>query len=430
MAREMKHSGIKWIGDIPNDWGVLSPRFWINRRDAGNWGSDEKGDGNDSICIRIADFDYTKYCIKKGYEYTLRNYPKYIAKKLCLQKGDILIEKSGGGDKFPVGRTVMYDLDEPALFANFSERIRIEDTHCAKYALYAFVAHYGLGLSRLYFNQTTGLQNLIISEFMSGVKLPHPPLPEQQAIANFLDTKCAEIDGLLEDLDKEVKTLSEYKKSIIAETVTRGLNPDVTLMPTNFGWIDKIPQHWAIARIASVYSVRNEKVSDKDFQPLSVTMKGIVPQLESAAKTKHGDDRKLIRKGDFVINSRSDRRGSCGISDYDGSCSLINTVLSPREEMNPRYYNWLFHTSLFADEFYKWGYGIVDDLWTTNWGAMRRIQIPMPPLEEQADIAAYLDEKVPNIEQSISDKLLQIDKLKEYKASLIYEYVTGKKQVI
>lgn len=163
--------------------------------------------------------------------------------------------------------------------------------------------------------------------------------------------------------------------------------------------------------------------------PLSVTMKGIVPQLENAAKTKHGDDRKLIRKGDFVINSRSDRRGSCGISPYDGSCSLINTVLAPREAMNPEYYNWLFHTTIFADEFYKWGYGIVDDLWTTNWGAMRRIQIPVPPMQEQEEIATFLNGKIPQLDKTITDKTTQIETLKAYKASLIYEYVTGKKQV-
>ena len=198
----------------------------------------------------------------------------------------------------------------------------------------------------------------------------------------------------------------------------------------NLGWIEELPEHWEVERIASVYTVRNEKVSDKDYAPLSVTMKGIVPQLDNAAKTKHGDDRKLIRKGDFVINSRSDRRGSCGISLCDGSCSLINTVLAPREEMNPRYYNWLFHTTSFADEFYKWGYGIVNDLWTTNWGAMRRIQIPMPPLDEQESIAQFLDEKIPQIEEVISSKQSQIETLKAYKSSLIYEYVTGKKQVV
>ena len=123
-------------------------------------------------------------------------------------------------------------------------------------------------------------------------------------------------------------------------------------------WIGEIPKEWKVNKIGNLYHVRNEKVSDKDFPPLSVTMNGIVPQLETAAKTNNGDDRKLVRKGDFAINSRSDRRGSCGVSQYDGSVSLINTILMPRTSMNSQYYNWLFHTELFADEFYKWGRGI------------------------------------------------------------------------
>ena len=148
-------------------------------------------------------------------------------------------------------------------------------------------------------------------------------------------------------------------------------------------WIGNIPDSWGSDTIGSLYSLRVEKVSDKDYPPLSVTKKGVVPQLETAAKTNDGDNRKLVRKGDFAINSRSDRRGSCGISDFDGSVSLINTILTPRTEMNPRYYNWLFHTEQFADEFYKWGHGIVDDLWTTGWQEMKKISIIVPPQHEQ-----------------------------------------------
>lgn len=132
-------------------------------------------------------------------------------------------------------------------------------------------------------------------------------------------------------------------------------------------WLSDIPHDWLLSNIGSLYTMRNVKVSDKDYQPLSVTMKGVVPQLETAAKTDAHDDRKLVKKGDFAINSRSDRRGSCGIADRDGSVSLINTILAPRTEMNPDYYNWLFHSTSFADEFYRWGHGIVDDLWTTRW---------------------------------------------------------------
>ena len=189
-------------------------------------------------------------------------------------------------------------------------------------------------------------------------------------------------------------------------------------------WLGCIPKEWNISKIGALYTLRNEKVSDKDYLPLSVTMKGIVPQLATAAKTDDGDNRKLVKVGDFAINSRSDRRGSCGISSYDGSVSLINTILTPRGQMHPGYYNWLFHTSMFADEFYKWGYGIVDDLWTTRWQEMKRILVPVPPYEIQTAIAAYLDEKCSKIDEIIASAKASIEDYKQWKASIIYEAVT------
>lgn len=189
-------------------------------------------------------------------------------------------------------------------------------------------------------------------------------------------------------------------------------------------WLGQIPVSWELSRIGSLYILRNTKVSDKDYPPLSVTMNGIVPQLETAAKTNAHDDRKLVKKGDFAINSRSDRRGSCGISDYDGSVSLINTILSPNGEMNPRYYNWLFHTVQFADEFYANGHGIVDDLWTTGWQEMKKILIPSPSMKEQEKIATFLDVQCAEIDALSADIQSQIDVLEEYKKSVITEAVT------
>ena len=189
-------------------------------------------------------------------------------------------------------------------------------------------------------------------------------------------------------------------------------------------WIGLIPQEWGISKIGSLYALRNQKVSDKDYPPLSVTMNGVVPQLATAAKTDDGDNRKLVRVGDFAINSRSDRRGSCGISQYDGSVSLINTILTPRGKMHPGYYNWLFHTTSFADEFYKWGHGIVDDLWTTRWQEMKRILVPVPPYKTQNQIALFLEEHCSRINAVISEAKTSIEEYKSWKASLIFEAVT------
>lgn len=193
---------------------------------------------------------------------------------------------------------------------------------------------------------------------------------------------------------------------------------------SNTEWLGDIPAEWDVAQIGNYYELRNKKVSDYDFEPLSVTMKGIVPQLATAAKSDDHSNRKLVKKGDFVINSRSDRRGSCGISPLDGSVSLINTVMEPRGKMNPQYYNWLFHTEQFADEFYKWGHGIVDDLWTTRWQEMKKILIVAPSPDEQQAIADYLDETCSKIDEIIAEAKASIDEYKELKQSVIFEAVT------
>ena len=189
-------------------------------------------------------------------------------------------------------------------------------------------------------------------------------------------------------------------------------------------WLGKIPESWDIGRIGKLYTERREKVSDTEYRPLSVTMKGILPQLSTAAKTDAHDDRKLVRKGDFAINSRSDRRGSCGISSYDGSVSLINTILTPRGEMHPVYYDWLFHSSMFSDEFYKWGHGIVDDLWTTGWQDMKKIAVPLPPYGEQERIAEYLNSKCSRIDSVIEQTRASIEEYKKLKQAVITQAVT------
>lgn len=190
-------------------------------------------------------------------------------------------------------------------------------------------------------------------------------------------------------------------------------------------WIGEIPKHWSLTKIGMLYTLRNTKVSDKEYQPLSVTKMGVLPQLETVAKTNAHDDRKLVKKGDFAINSRSDRRGSCGISSFDGSVSLINTVLTPRERMHPGYYNWLFHTIQFADEFYRNGHGIVDDLWTTNWQDMKKIVLPIPMHDEQQVVSEYLDQKCSEIDAVSEDIQKQITVLEDYKKSLVYKVVSN-----
>lgn len=188
-------------------------------------------------------------------------------------------------------------------------------------------------------------------------------------------------------------------------------------------WLGEIPIHWEIVRLGSKFIERKEKVSDKDFKPLSVTKTGVVPQLDSAAKTDDGDNRKLVRKDDFVINSRSDRKDSSGLSKFEGSVSLINIVLKPLD-INLEYSNFMLKCNGFIEEFYRNGHGIVADLWTTRFWDMKSIMLPIPPKDEQEKIALYLDEKIAKIDASISGKEKFIELLKEQKQIIINDAVT------
>ena len=195
--------------------------------------------------------------------------------------------------------------------------------------------------------------------------------------------------------------------------------------PSGTAWFTSVPEPWNILKINALFSQRKEKVSDKDFAPISVTKNGIMPQLETVAKTDDGDNRKKVCVGDFVINSRSDRKGSCGISSFDGSVSLINIVLQPRQELNGRYAHYLLRSQPFSEEFYRNGRGIVADLWTTRYSEMKNILLPVPPRDEQDQIVRYLDWQVSKINRLIAANRKEIELLNEQFSAVINNAVSG-----
>lgn len=189
-------------------------------------------------------------------------------------------------------------------------------------------------------------------------------------------------------------------------------------------WLGQVPTHWVIKRLGNSFLERKEKVSDKDYPALSVTMGGIVPQIDTAAKTDDGDNRKLVRSGDFVINSRSDRKGSSGLSELDGSVSLISIVLKPAGDVWGKFSHWLLKSRNFQEEFYRWGTGIVADLWSTRYADMRSITLALPPLPEQQAIAAFLDRETAKIDGLIEEQRRLIALLAEKRQATISHAVT------
>ncbi len=405
----MKDSGIEWIGEIPKNWNLTKIGMLYNLRN-----------------IKVSDSDYPPLSVTKmGILPQLENVAKTNAHddRKLVKVGDFVINSrsdrrgSCGISDYDGSASLINTVLTPNAYMHSGYYGWLFKT--AEFADEFYKNGHGI-VDDLW---TTGWQE------MKRIVLPVPSLNQQCYISDYLDSKCSEIDATSEEIQKQISILEDYKKSVITEAVTKGLNPNVEMKDSGVEWIGEIPKDWNLTKIGMLYQQRKTKVSDCDYQPLSVTKMGVLPQLDNVAKTNAHDDRKLVKAGDFVINSRSDRRGSCGISDYDGSVSLINTVLIPMSYMHPGYYGWLFKTAEFADEFYRNGHGIVDDLWTTGWQDMKRIVLPVPSLNQQCYISDYLDSKCSEIDSLISEKKQQLDVLAEYKKSLIYEYVTGKKEV-
>lgn len=388
--REMKDSAVEWIGEVPSDWDIVPVKADVSI-----------GHGSDPVLPGD-----TPVWGSGGEPF-----------KTCGEHKEgptVLLGRKGTLDcpQFVMGR--YWNVDTA-----FDAKIK-DERLLLKFFYYAVTC---VDITPY----ATNTAKPSMTQFDWGnSRIPRPPLSEQRRIVAYLDECCASVDEDVTKRRKVIEKLKEYKKSLIAYVVTKGLDPDTEMKGSGVEWLGAVPAEWRLTKIGQVYDLRNKKVSDVDFEPLSVTMQGIVPQLSNAAKTDAHDDRKLVMKGDFVINSRSDRRGSCGIAKQNGSVSLINTVLIPRDSMEPRFYDWLFHTSLFADEFYKNGHGIVDDLWTTKWAEMKGITIVEPPIEEQIRIADYLDVRCAAIDEAIVRQEQLIEKLEEYRKSIIHHAVTGK----
>jgi type I restriction-modification system len=200
---------------------------------------------------------------------------------------------------------------------------------------------------------------------------------------------------------------------------------------TGLTWINKVPEKWNLKKINALFDERREKVSDTDYEALSVTKNGIFKQLDNVAKTNDGDNRKKVQRNDFVINSRSDRKGSSGLSDFNGSVSLINIVLRIKKEY-PRYMHYLLKSVPFQEEFYRNGKGIVADLWSTNFQSMKSIILPIPPIKEQVQIANYLDWKINEIDRLIQiekEKIKQLDYKKQVSISIEYKKINEQRRL-
>jgi type I restriction enzyme S subunit len=444
MAVEMKDSGIQWIGEIPEHWSAYPIKYLLNKSFSGAWGNDPAGNDSDIVCIRIADFDYDRLCVSDT-NLTLRNVENAVVEKKQLVIGDLLIEKSGGGQQTPVGRVVMNNINKPAICSNFIHAISTNAVASSKFLLYVFCTMYNKRVNLLYFMQTTGIQNLQIHDYLNQ-HIYLPMYAEQEKIASFLDTKCGEIDELVDLESQMIDELKAYKQSIITEAVTRGLNPNVPMRNSGIEWIGEIPQHWTIENLTKIIWLRArlgwrglkaEEYVESGYPFLSafniVDNKLIWSDLNYITQERYDESPEIkLSEGDVLIVKDGAGIGKCArVDSLPCGEATVNSslgVITPSERLNYAYLHYFLLGSTFQNMvlFLKNGMG-VPHLTQEN---MKSVKIQLPPLNEQQEIVKYLDSKCADIDALIALRQDKIDTLKEYKKSLIFEYVTGKKQVV
>ena len=441
--REMKDSGISWVGEIPKEWNKRPIRSIIKSREGGVWGDDINDDIQGVVCIRIADFDFSKRKIKDVNSdlLTYRLYNSIQIQKYSLQKNDILIEKSGGGEKTPVGRAVLFDKNYKALFANFMDRIRIDDSIVLPlFAEYWLWNLYSCRVTPYYINQTIGIQNIDLTFMLAKEKICFPSLDEQQRIAEFLDRECGKIDGLKADIQAQIDTLEQYKRSVITEAVTHGLNPSAPMKDSGIPWVGNIPKHWNCCSLK--YNYNTISGATPNSNDISLWDGEIVWVTPADYKTKDvyvfSGARKitykgylscsttLIKQGNIIFSKRAPI-GSVAINKVELCTSQgCLSVVRKTGNVNNKYFYYLF--SVNDETFNLFGFGTTFKEISAK--DFLSVKFPLPPLDEQQEIADYLDNKCAEIEGIIEDKKSQIETLDGYKKSLIYEYVTGKKEVL
>ena len=270
-----KDSGVEWLGDIPHDWKLISLKRTIVGCVNGLWGKDPNST-NDIIVLRVADFERNKLKINDK-KLTVRSIPLKDRCWRLLKKGDLLIEKSGGGDKTLVGCVVLFDKDYDAITSNFVAKMTPKDKFDARFLCYLFSALYSSDVNYRSIKQTTGIQNLDSDAYLSEVAA-FPLWRTQVAIANFLDQKTTQIDEAIAIKEQQIALLNERKQILIQQAVTQGLDPTVPMKDSGVAWIGKIPDHWKIEKSRWLFKQRKSLANKNDEQLTASQKYGVISQ--------------------------------------------------------------------------------------------------------------------------------------------------------
>ena len=419
--REMKDSGIEWIGKVPVEWKIDNPQYHFSQR------KDRAKQGMVQLTAsqKYGAITQTEYMERTGANIVTVQKDFDILKLVCA--GDFVIHMRS----FQGG--LEYSEKTGSISSAYVMLIPRNTIREPRYYKWFFK-------SSNYIDALSSTSNLVrdgqAMRWSNFIQLPilFPPAEEQQRIADFLDAKCAEIDALTADIQTQIDTLEQYKRSVITETVTKGLNPDAEMKDSGIEWVGEIPAHWLVHPVYYYYGERkNKNYLGKEDNLLSLSYGRVVRKdinTSDGLLPESFNTYNIVETGDIIIRPtdlQNDKRSlRTGLVKEHGIITSAYIDLCPIKQVDSRYFYFLLHAYDVMKVFYNMGNGVRQGL---NYSEFSRLMVFEPPYEEQVAIADYLETKVIEVDAIIERKKEQMSVLNAYKRSLIFEYVTGKKEV-
>ena len=434
-----RDSGVAWLGEVPAHWGVQRFKRAIASCRNGIWG--EEPDGiHDIPCVRVADFDREALGLKPEIP-TSRAVSIKDREGRTLRRGNLLLEKSGGGENQPVGQVVLYDRDEEAVCSNFIARVELTPDCLPNFWKYVFAAAYVNRINLRSVKQTSGIQNLDQDQFFDEYA-PFPPLAEQQAIAAFLDGETARIDWLVDDQRRLIELLRERRAAVIAHAVTKGLDPTAPLRHSGVAWLGEVPAHWGVQRFKrAIASCRNGiwgeepdgihdipcvRVADFDREAL-----GLKPEIPTSRAVSIKDrEGRTLRRGNLLLEKSGGGEnqpvGQVVLYDRDEEavCSNFIARVELTPDCLPNFWKYVF-AAAYVNRINLRSVKQTSGIQNLDQDQFFDEYAPFPPLAEQQAIAAYLDGETARIDGLIADAERGIELLGERRAAVISEAVRG-----
>lgn len=413
----MKDSGIEWLGAIPDHWQTITISQLADITKTPNDGMKETNLLSLSYGkIKRRDIDAAEGLLPASFE----GYNIIEPNDIVLRFTDLQNDQKS----LRVGRVT-----EKGIITSAYTTIRPSNADDSEYLYYCLHSY---DLRKGFYGMGAGVRQGLKWQEAKYIEIPWPAFEERNKITSALNKLCEKIDLAIEAAERSIEEYKDYKQSVILEAVTKGLDPDAHMKESGIEWLGEIPATWQIIRGKDLFAQRSTRGNDSLVQLAATQAHGMIPQdrLEGVVKTSTDEklkEFKTVHINDFVISLRS-FQGGFEISEYEGVCTPAYTVFYSTKNICHGYYKYLFKSYGFIQAMAAETTGIRDGK-NISFDSFSNTFIPNPSHEEQTQIFEYLDTMLSQIDESITNKTSIIEDLKDYKKSLIYEAVTGKREI-